>query len=105
MGGQAYFDAMIWPNYLAIQSPVDSTHSCLDHNCHGNNSFAGGMGFDTSNPTSPNNYRIAQGEIECSVPTASRLLTKPLAGIEGHDGGDLIRMSDPEYTTFLNWFK
>lgn len=104
-GGEAYFDAMIWPNYLSVKSPIDKTHTCLDRNCHGNGSFAGGMGFDTMNPTSANNYRIAQGEIECSVPTASRLLTKPLAGIEGHDGGDLFNSTDPEYQTFLNWFK
>lgn len=104
-GGQAYFDAMIWPNYLAIKAPKATNKSCLDSGCHGNSSFAGGMGFDTSNPTSSNNYRIAQSEISCSTPTASKLLVYPLAGIQGHDGGDLFDTSDPEYQTFLNWFK
>ena len=39
------------------------------------------------------------------MPIASQLLTKPLAGIDGHGGGDLFTTSDPQYTVFINWFR
>jgi hypothetical protein len=104
VGGKAYFDATIWPQYLAIPAPLDPTHTCLDKGCHGNGSVSGGLGFDTAQPTSSSNYRIAQQELDCSVPSASRMLLKPLAGVLGHEGGDLFRMTDPEYQTFLDWF-
>jgi hypothetical protein len=31
-------------------------------------------------------------------------LTRPLAGIDGHGGGDLFTTGSTEYTTFLGWF-
>ena len=38
-------------------------------------------------------------------PRQSPLLTKPLAGEDGHGGGDLIVNGSTEYTTFLGWFQ
>jgi hypothetical protein len=105
-GGIDYFNSTIWPKYIAITDPLQA-HTCLDSGCHGHKSFAGGMGFDETDPTSPGNYLAAQSgaRLNCGSPEISTLLTRPLAGVDGHGGGDLFRMSDPEYQTFLDWFK
>jgi hypothetical protein len=104
-GGAAYFAQTIWPSYLAIPAPLDPTHTCLDMGCHGNGSVSGGLGFDTAHPGSIDNYHVAQVALDCQVPKASWLLTKPLAGIDAHRGGDLFRTTDPQYATFLAWFQ
>jgi hypothetical protein len=103
-GGEDYFDTQIWPSYLAITDPLQA-HTCIDQGCHGHQTFSGGLGFDETDPMSPNNYRAAQGELNCATPGASKLLIWPLAGIQPHGGGDLFRTTDPEYTTFNNWFQ
>jgi hypothetical protein len=36
---------------------------------------------------------------------ASEMLTRPLAGIDGHGGGDIFQPGSPEEATFLAWFK
>lgn len=103
-GGSDYFNNQIWPKYLTIANPLQPTHTCVDNGCHGHGSISGGLGFDTDNPMSPNNYRAAQGELNCGTPTASKLLTWPLAGVDQHGGGDLFKQTDPQYMTFVGWF-
>jgi hypothetical protein len=104
-GGVEYFAQTIWPSYLAIATPLDTTHTCLDSSCHGHGGAAGGLGFDTANPGSLSNYRIAQVKLDCEAPMVSMLLTRPLAGIDFHGGGDLFRTTDPQYQAFLGWFQ
>jgi len=43
--------------------------------------------------------------VNCGTPMASLLLTKPMAGIEGHGGGDIFPMGDPQADVFLGWFQ
>jgi len=103
MGGQDYFNNVMWPNYLTVESAL-THHTCVDAMCHGHNSFSGGFGLDETNPVSPANYRAAQQELLCATPDESKLLIKPF-GITGHGGNTLFNMSDPEYMTFLDWFQ
>jgi len=103
MGGEDYFDSMMWPNYLTIESTIQN-HTCVDSGCHGHNTFSGGFGLDETNPLSPGNYRAAQGELLCASPMESKLLTKPFE-ITSHGGNKMFQMTDPEYQTFLDWFQ
>jgi hypothetical protein len=102
MGGLPYFQAQIWPNYLA---PANPATTCVRSGCHDTTVSAGGMGFDTTEPIDyAGNYAIAQPKLDCEVPTSSLLLTKPL-NLDGHGGSQIFTTSDPEYSIFLNWFQ
>ena len=108
-GGLDYFQTQIWPSYVANPAMTcgpshNQSCDCTRSGCHGNGSSAGGLGFLA--PTDfTNNYRAAQGFLNCGTPDQSLLLVKPLAGIEGHSGGDLFSMTDPQYQLFLDWFQ
>ena len=69
--------------------------------------MAHGLALQTTDPIDyVANYRVTQQYLNCGTPTASQLLTKPLAGIDGHGGGDLFAdLNDPAVVVFLNWFK
>ncbi|MDB4956440.1 MAG: hypothetical protein JWO36_4009 [Myxococcales bacterium] len=100
--GIDYFQSDVWPKYLA---PTDMTKSCTRlSSCHGN---GGTPSWSTQTPINyPANYRIAQGYLNCGNPMASYLLTKPLAGQDGHQGGDIFPdLNDPAVQTFLMWFQ
>jgi hypothetical protein len=100
MGGQAYFMNMIWPSYLHPSGAKDCAQSA---GCH---LMAHGLALDPTPPVDyAANFRIAQQYLNCGTPAASPLLTKPLAGVDGHGGGDLFTMTDPQYQLFLDWFK
>jgi len=100
MGGQQYFMDMIWPNYLHTSGAKDCAQSS---GCH---LMAHGLALSTSQPIDyASNFKIAQQYLVCGTPEASELLTKPLAGIDLHGGGDLFTMSDMQYSVFLDWFK
>jgi hypothetical protein len=105
--GEPYFEATIWPQY--IRSPATNcgpnknlSCDCAQSSCHGG---AHGPDFDTTLPTDyVAMYRLSQQFLNCGAPTASPLLTRPLAGIDGHGGGDLFTTSEPQYQIFLDWF-
>jgi|HubBroStandDraft_6_1064221.scaffolds.fasta_scaffold170452_2 hypothetical protein len=96
--GLSYFMTQIEPNYFKL---TDTVNGCArSSSCHdGNNGL-------TLDPTGSDaaNYRISQSYLNCGDAMASELLTKPLAGIDGHGGGDLFTQSDPQFTVFMNWF-
>lgn len=100
-GGMAYFMSDIWPKYLTIN---DSTKNCAQSGCH---DLAHGMILDPTDPVDyAKNYRVVQGYLNCGAPATSALLTKPLAGIDGHGGGDVFAdMNDPAVQDFLGWFQ
>jgi hypothetical protein len=100
MGGVAYFQDQIWPNY--VQRPV-ADQTCARASCH----IAGGNGLEFPNPIDyPAAYRRVQAYLNCGNPESSLFLTKPLAGVEPHGGGDIFpNASDPAVTIFLDWFK
>jgi hypothetical protein len=99
-GGFEYFQTQIVPNYLKLS---DKTNGCgRSAMCHDR---AHGAAFDLANPTSQANYTLAKNYLNCGQPRQSQLLTKPLAGEDGHGGGDLIVNGSPEMMTFLMWFQ
>ncbi|MFT3700304.1 MAG: hypothetical protein QM831_44580 [Kofleriaceae bacterium] len=98
-GGLDYFTSQIEPNYFKIADP---TNGCARSTaCHDQ---AHGLALSRVVGDDELNYRVTQGYLNCGMPDASELLTKPLAGIDGHGGGDLFQPNSPEETTFLGWF-
>lgn len=97
-GGLQYFQDEIWPKYI-----TGASKSCATAMCHVN----GGNGLDFPGAVDyPAFYRRTQLYLNCGTPSASLLLTKPLAGIEPHGGGDIFTSeSDPNVQIFLDWFK
>ena len=107
-GGPEYFETVIWPQY--IRSPATSCGpakdlpcDCAQSKCHGGSRDPN---FDTTLPIDYTAmYRLSQQYLVCGAPTASPFLTRPLAGIDGHGGGDLFTKSDPQYQVFIDWFQ
>jgi hypothetical protein len=100
--GFAYFQSTIEPQYLKIG---DKTNGCgRTGDCHNN---AHGLTLDVTAPIDDQaNYRVCQQYINCGQPQASQLLTKPLKGIDAHQGGDLFAdTNDPAVVAFLGWFQ
>jgi hypothetical protein len=100
--GIDYFVSTIEPQYLKV---TDKVNGCArSTQCHDGNH---GLTLKVS-PTVDDtaNYRVAQVYLNCGQPQASELLTKPLAGIDFHQGGDLFQStSDPAVVAFLGWFQ
>lgn len=102
-GGMDYFVNTLWPMYL--HPPGGGAKDCAQSTgCH---QMAHGLALSTTAPIDYTaNYRVAQQYLNCGTPAASELLTKPLAGVDGHGGGDLFpSTSDPAAQAFLDWFK
>ena len=99
-GGLPYFQDQIWPNYVVRNNPAKS---CAAVGCH----VAGGNGLDfPAQIDYPASYKRAQIYLNCGTPAASLFLTKPLAGIDAHNGGDIFPdINDPAVQIFLAWFK
>ncbi|MEO8843888.1 MAG: hypothetical protein ABI591_27575 [Kofleriaceae bacterium] len=97
--GIDYFISDIEPKYLKLPDPVNS---CARNTmCHAG---AHGLALSTTVGDDQINYRVAQGYLNCGSPVASQMLTFPMAGIDGHGGGDIFQMGSPEEATFLAWF-
>lgn len=100
-GGLPYFEMEIVPKYLKLS---DTANGCgRDGGCH-NRAHGLALDLTPANLTSAANYRVAQQYLNCGTPTQSPLLTKPLAGTDGHGGGDLIAPMSTEAMIFENWF-
>lgn len=98
-GGVAYFEQQIWPN---IVTRSFGGRTCAQAGCH----IAGGNGLDYPAVVDyPSAYRRTQLYLNCGTPAASLFLTKPLAGIDPHGGGDLFPNGDPSVQVFLDWFR
>jgi len=99
-GGLAYFQDQIWPKYVVRSDPKTQ---CNQANCH----IAGGNGLDFPDPVDyATAYKRVQIYLNCGTPSASSFLTKPLAGIDAHSGGDIFSgLSDPAVQVFLDWFQ
>jgi hypothetical protein len=101
-GGLPYFQNEIVPKYLKLS---DAARGCgRDGACH-NRSHGFALDLTPANLTGAANYRVAQQYLNCSDWRQSPLLTKPLAGEDGHGGGDLIQDGSTEMTVFEGWFK
>lgn len=101
-GGAEYFEAEIWPKFVR---PTNTTNGCTkEGGCH---IFGDGnlLGYEVNPVDFVANYRATLVHLDCGTPMRSPLLTKPLAGIEGHGGMDIFQMSAPEVQVFLDWFQ
>ena len=98
-GGVAYFQSQIWPNFI-VRAPA--TTSCAAVGCH----VGGGNGLEFPMQIDyPTAYKRTQIYLNCGTPESSLFLTKPLAGIDPHSGGDLFaNINDPAVQIFLAWF-
>ncbi len=98
--GIDYFISNIEPKYLKID---DATTGCArNSSCHDQ---AHGLALSRVVGDDMINYRVSQGYLNCGQPMASQMLTRPLAGIDGHGGGDQFQPGSPEEATFLAWFQ
>lgn len=99
-GGVQYFQDQIWPQFIVRTDP---NQSCAKGGCH----VAGGNGLDFPMPVDYSAaYKRTQIYLNCGTPDASLLLTKPLAGIDPHGGGDIFpNTNDAAVQIFLAWFK
>jgi len=100
-GGLPYFQDQIWPKYVVRGA---SDMGCAKAgSCH----VAGGNGLDFPMPVDyPTAYKRSQIYLNCGTPSASPFLTKPLAGLDPHGGGDIFASdTDPAVQVFLDWFK
>lgn len=99
--GLAYFISDIEPKYFKLGDPVNSC--ARSSSCHQD---AHGLALAVDPTDDMANYTISQGYLNCGDPVASELLTKPLAGIDPHGGGDIFaNTSDPAVVDFLAWFQ
>lgn len=100
-GGMAYFVSDIQPKFFKLPDPGGCAKSA---SCHDQ---AHGLTLDRVAPVDDvANYRVTQSYLNCGSPMASRLLTKPLAGVDGHGGGDIFPgLNDAAVQTFIMWFQ
>jgi hypothetical protein len=101
-----YFRDEIWPNYLA---PTEPERSCVGQAlCHAADTGRSALRLetDTSDPgVFDRNYEAVTRFLNCGSPEASPLLTKPMAGLDAHRGGDMFSGTDPEVDVFELWFE
>jgi hypothetical protein len=100
-----YFREEIWPNFLA---PADTARSCVAASgCHAadNGRSALRLEPDPNDAQLTDNYAVTVRFLNCASPNDSPLLTKPLAGIDTHGGGDIFpNTMDTAVMTFEGWF-
>jgi hypothetical protein len=102
-GGLDYFVAEVYPNFVR---PADATNACTRAGgCH-NEAGGNALNFRTNPQDDVFNYRQAQVFLNCGTPEMSQFLTKPLAGVEAHGGGNIYGSTDdPQVQVFLDWFE
>lgn len=99
-----YYIDVIWPNYLAPATPA---RSCVGMaGCHEQQSGRSALRLSVAQPVDHDrNYQVVTRFLNCSTPLSSELLTKPLAGMEPHQGGDIFpSLMDASVVEFQNWF-
>jgi hypothetical protein len=100
-GGVDYFVAEIYPNYIRPGNANACTKAGGCHNEAGGNA----LNFKTQPQDDNFNFRQAQVFLNCGTPEMSPLLTKPLAGVDVHGGGNIyMSMTEAEVQVFLGWF-
>jgi hypothetical protein len=102
------FRDVIWPEYLA---PADTNRSCVGMSgCHDASDGRSALRLETDvagDPTAHDrNYAVVIRFLNCGTPDASSLLTKPLAGLDPHGGGDIFpNIDDPAVMAFEAWLQ
>lgn len=99
--GMAYFTSDIEPRYLQLGDPAGCARTSMCHDAGGHAPV-----LDRIDPIDhATNFKAVQLKLDCGSPMASPLFTKPLAGVDGHGGGDLFDINDPKVQVFLAWFQ
>lgn len=99
-----YYIDVIWPRFLA---PAQTARSCVGAiGCHDSQTGRSALRLSGNVPADHDrNYQVVTRFLNCSTPMASELLTKPLAGIEAHQGGDIFpSATDAAVLDFQGWF-
>jgi hypothetical protein len=99
-----YYIDVIWPRYLA---PPTAARSCVAATgCHQESTGRSALRLSTAEPVDHDrNYQVVTRFLNCGTPLASELLTKPLAGVETHQGGDIFPTTgDAAVVDFQGWF-
>ncbi len=99
-----YYIDVIWPRYLAPSAPAKSCVAASG--CHDAQTGRSALRLTTALPVDhDSNYQVVTRFLNCSTPSASQLLTKPLAGLEAHQGGDIFAdVNDAAVVEFQAWF-
>lgn len=100
---------VIWPEVLA---PADTSRSCVAQSgCHavenGRSALRLEIPADENDfATHDRNYDVVTRFLNCGTPDASSLVTKPLAGVDPHGGGDIFpNGSDPAVDAVVMWLQ
>lgn len=102
-----YYRDVIWPEFLA---PADAARSCVvAGGCHATQDGRSALRLETDVDADPTahtrNYQVVTRFLNCASPDASSLLTKPLATVDSHGGGDIFpNTMDPAVMAFEGWF-
>lgn len=74
--------------------------------CHDSQSGRSALRLSSNVPADHDrNYQVVTRFLNCTTPMASELLTKPLAGVEAHQGGDIFpNAADAAVIDFQGWF-
>jgi hypothetical protein len=102
-GGADYFRAEIYPNFIR---PTDAANGCTKAGgCH-NEAGGNALNYKTQPQDDAFNFRQTQVFLNCGAPEMSPFLTKPLAGVDPHGGGNIyMSMDDAQVQVFLGWFE
>jgi hypothetical protein len=100
---QAYFGDTMWPQFFA---PGDEARSCVAMSgCHRIEDGRSALRLESEEPIDQgHNYDVVTRFLNCGSPESSSVLTKPLAGIDAHGGGELFGAGSEPEATFLGWF-
>jgi hypothetical protein len=93
----------IWP--MALSTGDDAT-TCVKANCHSQATGRSGLRLIENPITQADhdaNYDSVTRYLNCAAPESSRLVTKPLTGIDGHGGGDLWTSGTEPVLTVEEW--
>jgi hypothetical protein len=98
----AYFEATLWPELIA---PADLARSCVGQaGCHRIEDGRSALRLTTDPLDLAQNYTVVSRFLDCGEPESSSFLTKPMAEVDPHGGGDLFPRGGAEEQLFLDWF-
>lgn len=103
-GGLDYFVSDVYPNFIRGDDPGNAKSCTQNNGCHNEAGNVPNFRIQARRDD-VFNFRQAQVYLNCGSEEMSRLLTKPLANVEAHGGGDIFtNMTDAEVQSFLGWF-
>ena len=103
---EGYYRDVVWPDYLAPESPERSCVSAPG--CHRDTDGRSALRLIVEEPLSDQdhrtNYDVVTSFLSCGSPQTSPLLSKPEEGRNPHGGGDIFGPDSEPYWIFLDWF-